>query len=71
MISEVVALWFSRLNSSVDLQDSGVFSPVLVSALIIVLPLLLWRIWTFTILPVLHPDEPKQIPYWVPSRAIL
>lgn len=28
--------------------------------------LLSWRLWMFTILPLLRPDEPKEIPYWVP-----
>ena len=27
-----------------------------------------WRIWSFTILPLLHPDEPKEIPYLIPCR---
>ena len=30
------------------------------------LALLLWRVWSFTIRPLLHPDEPKEIPYWTP-----
>ncbi len=30
--------------------------------------LLLWRVWTFTVLPWLHPDEPEQIPYWIPCE---
>ncbi|MCJ1320748.1 hypothetical protein MMC15_006089 [Xylographa vitiligo] len=25
-----------------------------------------WRIWTFTILPALRPNEPKQLPYMIP-----
>lgn len=28
--------------------------------------LILWRVWSFTIHPLLHPDEPKDIPYWTP-----
>ncbi len=30
--------------------------------------LLLWRVWTFTVLPWLQPDEPEQIPYWIPCE---
>lgn len=30
--------------------------------------LLSWRIWTFTILPALYPQEPKMIPYWIPRE---
>ncbi|KAI2469099.1 cytochrome P450 [Annulohypoxylon bovei var. microspora] len=28
--------------------------------------LLLWRVWRFTITPFLYPDDPKELPYWVP-----
>lgn len=30
--------------------------------------LLLWRLWTFTILPKLHPSEPRELPYWIPCE---
>ncbi len=30
--------------------------------------LLSWRIWRFTILPILRPDDPKELPYWVPCK---
>lgn len=33
---------------------------------VVLLPLLLWRLWKFTIRPRLHPDEPKELPYWIP-----
>lgn len=29
---------------------------------------LTWGVWTFTIHPALHPDEPKQLPYWIPCE---
>jgi hypothetical protein len=29
--------------------------------------LLLWRLWRFTILPSYHPEEPKELPYWIPG----
>ena len=28
--------------------------------------LLLWRLWAFTIVPLLRPDEPRDLPYWIP-----
>lgn len=28
--------------------------------------LLSWRLWKFTIRPQLHPNEPKELPYWIP-----
>lgn len=29
--------------------------------------LLIWRFWTFTLLPSLNVDHPKQLPYWIPG----
>ena len=36
----------------------------------LVVVLLLWRTWTFTVLPALRPREPKEVPYWVPGLCI-
>ena len=33
-------------------------------------PLMIWRIWTFTIKPFLRPEEPKEFPYWVPCGLL-
>lgn len=30
--------------------------------------LLLWRLWTFTILPILYPNKPQELPYWIPCE---
>lgn len=30
----------------------------------------IWRIWKFTVLPVLYPDEPKAFPYSVPCMNL-
>jgi hypothetical protein len=32
----------------------------------LVLALLTWRTWKFTLRPILHPNEPKDLPYWIP-----
>lgn len=32
--------------------------------------LLLWRLWRFTILPAMRPDEPKELPYWIPCMSL-
>lgn len=29
----------------------------------------IWRMWKFTILSALKPNEPKEIPYWVPCKS--
>lgn len=36
------------------------------------LPLLwlAWRAWRFSIIPALYPDEPKELPYWIPGALI-
>ncbi|CAD6574398.1 MAG: hypothetical protein ASARMPRED_006688 [Alectoria sarmentosa] len=28
--------------------------------------LLMWRLWSFTIRPYLKPEDPKELPYWIP-----
>lgn len=28
-----------------------------------------WRCWRFTVYPMLHPDEPKELPYLIPCRC--
>lgn len=25
-----------------------------------------WRFWRFTVVPLLYPNEPKVLPYWIP-----
>lgn len=40
--------------------------------LIVLVPLallLLWRLWMFTILPILRPNDPKELPYWIPCEC--
>lgn len=32
--------------------------------------LLAWRLWAFTIRPVWHPNEPKELPYWIPCKSL-
>lgn len=39
-----------------------------VTLLVLMTALLLWRLWTFTIYPWLHPKEPKEVPYWIPCK---
>ncbi|KAL9109060.1 MAG: hypothetical protein Q9227_006300 [Pyrenula ochraceoflavens] len=50
--------------------SSNLFSLVLSQAVVCLLSVLvLWRAWRFTISPFLHPDRPKEFPYWVPFIA--
>lgn len=27
-----------------------------------------WRLWKFTVNPFLRPNDPKELPYWVPCE---
>ena len=29
----------------------------------------LWRLWRFKIVPLIHPSEPRQYPYWIPCES--
>ncbi|KAI1479305.1 putative cytochrome p450 [Daldinia eschscholtzii] len=43
--------------------NSHVISQVVTLLLV---ALLAWRVWRFTISPKLYPDRPKELPYWIP-----
>ncbi|KAL4947593.1 putative cytochrome P450 [Aspergillus filifer] len=30
--------------------------------------LITWRLWRFTISPALYPEDPREVPYWIPKR---
>lgn len=34
----------------------------------ILLALLVWRIWKFTVLPMIYPELPREFPYWIPCE---
>ena len=50
------------------LAGSGVLLKVAVALCI---ALWTWRIWRFTIDPALHPERPKEMPYWIPFLGII
>ncbi|CAG8959243.1 hypothetical protein HYFRA_00012601 [Hymenoscyphus fraxineus] len=33
---------------------------------LLILALVSWRYWRFTVAPYLHPERPKELPYWIP-----
>ena len=37
-------------------------------AVIVLVGLLLWRFGAFTVVPLLHPNQPKEVPYWIPCE---
>jgi hypothetical protein len=42
---------------------------VLQIGLITVISLFTWRIWRFTMRPLMVPHEPREVPYWVPCMS--
>lgn len=38
------------------------------SALVGVVMLLVWRLWKFSVVPALYPNDPKEFPYWMPCK---
>lgn len=50
-----------------NVADSHYLLCLLFAVLIIITSaLLLWRVWRFTIQPLLHSEEPQEVPYWIP-----
>ena len=37
----------------------------------LIISLLLWRLGKFVVLPLLYPDDPKELPYWIPGEPLL
>ena len=60
-------LWADDLVRKLHNQFALPLLPPLL-ALSAILALLSWRIWKFTIIPWVYPDDPKEIPYWIPSE---
>lgn len=68
------AIWIQVFSSNMlkeivcDGLLSGLLSPWRVY-LVPILALLVWRLWRFTVIPWLRPDEPKELPYWIPCKC--
>ncbi|OCK77573.1 cytochrome P450, partial [Lepidopterella palustris CBS 459.81] len=41
-------------------------SPLILIPAGVIISLLVWRVWAFTVVPILRPNEPKELPYWIP-----
>ena len=50
-------------------QGDQATSYALWALLVVVAALLLWRLWTFTLHPLLNPLEPREVPYWIPCES--
>lgn len=56
-------------------QTTGVFKQLDQAAfhapfilLLLIIATSVWRLWTFTLFPWLNPNEPKEMPYWIPCE---
>ncbi|KAL9577512.1 MAG: hypothetical protein Q9212_006317 [Teloschistes hypoglaucus] len=63
MIIETIQSFLQRLPlvGGIQLNSTWHLVGVTLAAL-----LLLWRFWAFTVRPALKPDEPPELPYWIP-----
>lgn len=34
----------------------------------LLLVVLVWRFWKFSLKPAFHPEDPKELPYWIPCE---
>lgn len=69
MLFDVASQWLSRPLYLLDKQAGDVASVTVTVAVVVLVGLLLWRLWTFSILPALRPNEPKELPYWIPGMS--
>jgi hypothetical protein len=49
------------------LQDLPLLGAV---AVVVLCVLLFWRLWMFTIRPLIWPSDPKELPYWIPCTSV-
>ena len=54
----------------IRLPESYRWRSTLAIAVFLGLSLVLWRLWTFTVRPWMNPDEPREVPYWVPCKKL-
>ena len=66
MLKEVYDLLSELSHPVVKLIAYSIIAQACVSALA---SWLLWRLWAFTIQPRLRPEEPKELPYWIPGSS--
>jgi hypothetical protein len=54
------------VNLLTDSLAPGTDHPLLTIIIALCTVLVGWRIWAFSIVPALRPDEPRLLPYWIP-----
>lgn len=63
MISQLFSYMAAQIGETAMDHPGWTFS-----LLPILLPLLAWRLWTFTLRPLWKPDEVEYLPYWIPCK---
>ena len=61
---------FQRVFSPLVDGESGMKSHQAALLSIPIVSWVIWRIWKFTLLPALYPDEPKAYPYLIPCIQV-
>ena len=58
------------LQESIGYMALNIFVSIVVELSIIMgVVYLLWRTWAFSLLPLLRPHEPRELPYCVPGKS--
>ncbi|PQE02868.1 cytochrome P450 protein [Rutstroemia sp. NJR-2017a BBW] len=57
-------VWLSRSVYQAELSSAFLVAAILATWLV------LWRVWRFTVRPYLRPQDPKELPYWIPCHAL-
>ena len=61
---------FQRVLSPIVDGESGTMSHQAALLSIPIVSWVVWRLWKFTLLPALYPDEPKAYPYLIPCIQV-
>ncbi|KAL7788825.1 cytochrome P450 [Trichoderma afarasin] len=65
----MILAWQVILAFDALLENSQDNLVLVISAIALISGWLVWRIWKFTILPQIYPDDPQELPYCIPSHA--
>jgi hypothetical protein len=79
--NSIIASYIVRLVTMMSLKPGYVINwltewsrqdySVIIIPFSLALIYMIWRLWKFTLKPLLRPDEPKELPYWIPGTSSL
>jgi hypothetical protein len=61
LVMDMAIISIESFNLYLQMVSVRVFTSLL-------LAILIWRFWKFTLHPILNPDHPKEYPYWIPCK---